>query len=118
MWTYATAALGSAAIFLGAFGAHGLASKVTPEKLANWRTAALYHLVHAVALLALVLYARATGRSITLPASLFTAGIVLFSGSIYVLVLGGPGKIFGPITPLGGLCMAAGWLSLIALAKS
>ncbi len=117
MWTYVVAALGSSAILLGAFGAHGLQGKDTPERLANWNTAATYHLAHAIALLALVLFAKATGRSITLPASLFTAGIVCFAGSIYLLVLTGQ-KWLGPITPLGGLAMAAGWVSLITLLKS
>ena len=117
MWTYVAAVMGSLAIFLGAFGAHGLRDKVTPERLANWHTAASYHLVHALAILALALFAKATGRSVTLPASLFSAGILFFSGSIYLLVLTGQ-KWLGPITPLGGLLMAAGWLSLIALARS
>lgn len=117
MWTYTAAALGSTAIFLGAFGAHGLADKVSPERLANWNTAATYHLAHAIALLALALFSKATGRSVMLPASLFTAGIVCFSGSIYLLVLTGQ-KWLGPITPLGGLAMAAGWIALIPLAKS
>ena len=117
MWTYIAAAFGSTAIFLCAFGAHGLASRVTPERLANWHTAATYHLLHAVALLALALYAKATGRSITLPATLFSVGIVCFSGSIYLLVLTGQ-KWLGPITPLGGLAMAIGWISLIAVARA
>jgi uncharacterized membrane protein YgdD (TMEM256/DUF423 family) len=116
MWTYLAAAFGSTAIFLGAFGAHGLASRVSAERLANWHTAATYHLLHAVALLALALFAKATGRSITLPASLFSAGIVCFSGSIYLLVLTGQ-KWLGPVTPLGGLAMAAGWISLLTLAR-
>ena len=116
MWIYVASAMGTTAIFLGAFGAHGLVDKVTPERLANWHTAANYHLMHALALLALALFAKATGRSITLPATLFSVGIVFFSGSIYLLVLTGQ-KWLGPITPLGGLLMAAGWISLIALAR-
>lgn len=108
--------MGSSAIFLGAFGAHGLKDQVTPERLANWNTAASYHLVHALAILALALFAKASGRAVGLPAALFSAGIVCFSGSIYLLVLTGQ-KWLGPVTPLGGLLMAAGWLSLIALAR-
>lgn len=117
MWTYVAAIMGSTAILVGAFGAHGLADKVSPERLANWHTAATYHLAHAIALLALALYAKSTGRPITLPAALFTVGIIGFSGSIYLLVLTGQ-KWLGPITPLGGLAMAAGWLSLISLARA
>ncbi len=116
MWTYIASIMGSTAILLGAFGAHGLKDKVSPERIANWNTAATYHLAHAIALLALALFAKASGRPITVPASLFTAGIICFSGSIYLLVLTGQ-KWLGPITPLGGLAMAAGWLSLITLAK-
>lgn len=116
MWTYIAAALGSSAIFLGAFGAHGLRSKVSPEQLANWQTAANYHLMHALAVLALALYANATGHSVRLPAVLFSVGIFFFSGSIYLLVLTGQ-KWLGPITPIGGLLMAAGWVSLVRLVK-
>ena len=115
MWTYVAAGMGASAIFLGAFGAHGMASRLTPERLANWHTAATYHLVHALALLALALFAKATGKSVTLPATLFSVGIVCFSGSLYLLLLTGQ-KWLGPITPLGGLAMAAGWISLITLA--
>ncbi len=117
MWTYVAATMGSTAILLGAFGAHGLVDRVSPERLANWHTAATYHLAHAIALLALALFAKATGRSVALPASLFTGGILCFSGSIYLLVLTGQ-KWLGPITPLGGLAMAAGWLALIPLARA
>jgi len=116
-WIVAAAVLGALAVALGAFGAHGLAARVSPEALASWRTAAQYHLAHAVALLALALYGSAAGRSVALPAALFAAGIVLFSGSIYLLVLGGP-RWLGPVTPLGGVALLAGWLSLVAVARS
>jgi len=116
MWTYVAAAMGSSAILLGAFGAHGLKGKYSAEQIAIWHTAANYHLAHALALLALALFAKATGRMVTMPASLLSAGIVLFSGSLYLLVLTGQ-KWLGPITPIGGLALAAGWISLIALAR-
>jgi uncharacterized membrane protein YgdD (TMEM256/DUF423 family) len=116
-WVVAAAVLGSAAVLLGAFGAHGLDGRLTAEALASWRTAVQYHLAHAVALLALALFARASGRSVALPAALFTVGTLLFSGSIYLLVLGGP-RWLGPVTPLGGLAFAGGWLALLALARS
>jgi uncharacterized membrane protein YgdD (TMEM256/DUF423 family) len=102
---------------LGAFGAHGLAGRVSAERLANWNTAATYHLIHALALLALALYGKATGKPIALPASLIAAGTVAFSGSIYLLVLTGQ-KWLGPITPLGGLAMTAGWIAIAWLARS
>lgn len=115
-WLAAAAALGLTRVALGAFGAHGLSSRLGPEGLASWGTAVDYHLLHAVAVMALGLFERATGRSVALPAGLFLAGVVLFSGSIYALVLGGP-RWLGPVTPLGGLGLLAGWLSLAGLAR-
>ena len=114
MWLSVTAILGALAVVCGAFGAHALKSRLTPELLTAWNTGVLYHLVHAVVLLGVVLYTQQQGRSANLPAVLFTAGIVLFSGSIYLLVLTGQ-KWLGPVTPLGGLLLIAGWLSLWTL---
>lgn len=85
--------------------------------LATWETAVLYHLVHALAVLAVALAHYATpnaSRALRLAAALWAAGIVLFSGSLYGLSLGGP-RVLGPITPLGGLALIAGWLSLLAV---
>jgi uncharacterized membrane protein YgdD (TMEM256/DUF423 family) len=111
------AVVGASGVALGAFGAHGLRSRLDEAALATWQTAVLYHLIHALALLALVLFARATGRSVTVPASLFGAGIVLFSGSLYLLALTGA-RWLGPVTPFGGLAFLAGWLSLLLLARA
>jgi len=115
-WLAVAAVLGVLSVAAGAFGAHGLRGSVTPERLAAWHTAAHYGLVHSAVLLALALYASATGRAIALPAALFAAGIVLFSGSIFGLVLWEV-RALGPITPLGGLCFLAGWISLLWLAR-
>jgi len=100
------------AVALGAFGAHGLKSRVSAEMLAVWQTAVLYHLVHAlglllVGLLALHLPVRAAGWTLLV-------GIVLFSGSLYLMVLTGI-RPLGMVTPLGGVAYLAGWL-LLALA--
>ncbi len=114
-WLALAAVLGSAAVVAGAFGAHGLQARVSPEQLRAWNTAAEYHLLHSVVLLALGLFQAATGRSVALPAALFTAGTVLFSGSIYLLVLTAQ-RWLGPVTPLGGLCLIAAWLCLLPLA--
>ena len=100
------------AVALGAFGAHGLKSRVSAEMLAVWQTAVLYHLVHAlglllVGLLTLHLPVRAGGWTLL-------AGIVLFSGSLYLMVLTGI-RPLGMVTPLGGVAFLAGWL-LLALA--
>ena len=97
------------AVALGAFGAHALKARLERTGMADvWNKAVLYHFVHALALLVLSLQAvgtRATGF-------LFVAGIVLFSGSLYALALTNV-RGLGAITPLGGLCFLAGWLSLL-----
>ncbi len=99
---------GFLAVALGAFGAHGLkATLETNGTLAVWQTAALYHLVHAVVLLVLA-QKTAVAR---VPFALFGAGIVIFSGSLYTLALTNV-KWLGAITPLGGVCLLAGWLAL------
>lgn len=106
---------GLSAVAAGAFGAHGLRARVAPEQVASWQTAAHYQLLHAAVLLALASLAD-TGRALGPAPWLFTAGMLLFSGSIYVLVLGGP-RWLGPVTPLGGLCLMAGWASLLWIAR-
>jgi uncharacterized membrane protein YgdD (TMEM256/DUF423 family) len=115
IWLLAASLLGALGVLLGAFGAHGLRDRLTPDQLASWSTAVHYHQLHSVALLALALWASSTAKSVQLPASLFAAGIVLFSGSIYGLLLTEQ-RWLGPVTPLGGLCFVAGWLSLSLLA--
>jgi uncharacterized membrane protein YgdD (TMEM256/DUF423 family) len=117
MWVTIAAISGTLAVVLGAFGAHGLRGRVSAEQAASWATASHYHLLHSVVLLVLALFALYTGRSIRLPASLFTAGITLFSGSIYLLVLTPQQRWLGPVTPLGGLCLIAGWTSLLWLLR-
>ncbi|KAI0384165.1 DUF423-domain-containing protein [Hypomontagnella monticulosa] len=101
-------ALGASAVGLGAFGAHGLKDIVKdPAKIANWDTAVLYHLVHSLALLL-----AAQNRN-PISGVLFTAGILLFSGSIYVLVLDPEHfRWMGPVTPIGGVCLILGWIML------
>lgn len=116
-WISVAALLGAAAVGLGAFGAHGLRERLEPSELATWQTAVHYHLLHAVALLAVALFGTATGRSLRAPAWLFAAGVLLFSGSLYALALGGP-HVLGPVTPLGGLCLIAGWISLAGAVRS
>lgn len=106
------AILGFLAVLLGALGAHALKpALVARGAVESWNIAVTYHLVHGVALLALGLApAHALGRP-GLVATAWTAGVVLFSGSIYGLALGGP-RWWGPITPLGGLALLAGWVLL------
>jgi uncharacterized membrane protein YgdD (TMEM256/DUF423 family) len=112
MWTTVAAISGTLAVIAGAFGAHALKARLSPEQLESWTTASQYHLLHSIVILALGLFAAQSGKSIKLPASLFATGIVLFSGSIYLLVLTKM-RWLGPITPIGGLLLILGWLSLI-----
>jgi uncharacterized membrane protein YgdD (TMEM256/DUF423 family) len=107
------ALLGAAGVALGAFGAHGLRSRLDAQQLAVWETAVKYHLIHAVALLTLGLSPHAP--QLRGAGWCFAAGIVLFSGSLYGLSLGGP-RLLGPVTPLGGLALIAGWVWLAKLA--
>ncbi len=103
------AALGVGA---GAFGAHALRGRLDAGALATFETAVRYHLIHAVAaVLAADRAERSPGPLAGRAASLFAAGILLFSGSLYALALGGP-RLLGAITPLGGLAFISGWLLL------
>ncbi|MDX1545902.1 MAG: DUF423 domain-containing protein [Rhodothermales bacterium] len=96
-------------VALGAFGAHGLAGRVTPERLETFRTGVLYHLVHALALLAVAWAAAQWGTwQVAWAGYLFAAGILIFSGSLYLLVLTDTPWL-GAVTPLGGLAFLAGW---------
>ena len=107
--TLAAGLLGFLGVALGAFGAHALKETLEARNaVTSWNTAVLYQLVHAVALLALVGWREALGGPNTKAAWCWIVGVVLFSGSIYVLALGGP-RFLGPITPLGGIAFLIGW---------
>lgn len=100
---------GLVSVVLGAFGAHGLKAKVTPERLDVWQTAAHYHLIHSVALLALCgLLAAYPSATLQRAGWAFIVGILIFSGSLYTLVLTDI-AVLGAITPLGGLAFMIGW---------
>jgi len=117
-WLFIGAVNGFLAVAAGAFAAHGLQTMVAERELAVFRTGADYHLVHALAIVASALAAReASAQRARWAAMLFAAGVVLFSGSLYVLALTGVDAAarFGPLvllTPLGGLCLLAGWAML------
>jgi len=102
---------GALAVLCGAFGAHLLRARLSPDLLTVWSTGAQYHLVHAVVLLALALADRAGTASLKLPYRLLAAGSFLFSGSLYALALSGF-RFFGAVTPLGGILLVAGWVSI------
>lgn len=102
------------AVMAGAFGAHGLRSMVSERGLEVFQTAVTYQVYHSLALIlcAMLVGFGCSHRLVRVAAGFFLAGIVLFSGSLYLLVLTDLTGI-GPITPLGGLCFMMGWLLVI-----
>jgi len=101
------AAWGALAVILGAFGAHALRERLSPEDLDLWRTAILYHALHALALILFGLFREMRGTRAG-PGLAFLAGSLVFSGTLYAIALGAP-RALGMITPLGGLSLIAGW---------
>jgi uncharacterized membrane protein YgdD (TMEM256/DUF423 family) len=106
----AAGALGFLGVALGAFGAHGLRDHLAPGMLEVYKTGVLYHLIHAVALLAVALGGGQLARPRAV-GTLWVAGVVIFSGSLYALAITGIG-VLGAITPIGGLLLMAGWVTL------
>ena len=105
----AGALLAGIAVAAGAFGAHGLEGRVTPNRLETFRTAVTYQMYHALALLVVGwAAAQGWGGAIEWAGYCFLAGTLVFSGSLYVLVLTDTGWL-GAITPLGGAAFLAGW---------
>ncbi|CEL93150.1 unnamed protein product [Vitrella brassicaformis CCMP3155] len=113
-WFYIGCGSAALSVCLGAFGAHGLRAKgISTEQLKIWETATHYHMSHSVGL---IIAAQTLGRNrFNWSAALFSAGIVLFSGSLYALVLSDQ-KWLGAVTPVGGLAFIGAW-GLLALAK-
>ncbi|OWR28051.1 hypothetical protein CDO73_19380 [Saccharibacillus sp. O23] len=103
-------------VALGAFGSHILGSRIGEDSLKTFQTGIQYHFIHALAMLIVAIAMGVWGESRRLAWAgwLFFVGILMFSGSLYLLSVTGL-KIFGPITPLGGLAFMAGWI-LLALA--
>jgi len=106
--TRIAAIFGFLGVALGAFGAHGLHDVLTRnETLEIWKTASLYHLVHAVVMLVVAGWQPLQRLAFWL----FAGGVTIFSGSLYVLAVTNV-KWLGALTPLGGLCLLAAWLAL------
>ena len=105
----------AAATILGAWAAHGLESLIDAGSLAIFRTGVEYHFYHALGLLGigLLIDRCGAGSGLVISGWLLIAGIVLFSGSLYVLAFG-VARFLGPVTPLGGVCFIIGWLVLAA----
>ena len=104
------AAMGLAAVALGAFGAHGLEGRMTAQALGWWDTATFYLLTHAVLVTAIGLVA--SERALRRAAAVMAAGAAVFAATLYAMALGAP-TVLGAVTPLGGLLMLAGWVGLL-----
>ncbi|PRQ07343.1 DUF423 domain-containing protein [Enhygromyxa salina] len=105
--------LGLLGVAAGAFGAHGLESRLSVEQLEWWQTAARYQQIHALALLAVGWGAGPWSRWRSGSALCFFVGVVVFAGTLYAMALGGP-RVLGAVTPIGGLALITGW-TLIAV---
>ena len=112
LWLLLSAFAGFTGVALGAFAAHGLKNRLSSEYLAVFQTGTHYQLIHALALFGVALLTLHTpGRLLQAAGGLFALGILLFSGSLYLLSLTGISKL-GMITPFGGLAFLAGWACL------
>lgn len=113
--------IGALAVVVGAFGAHALAPHMSEAQVQNFKTASMYHFVHAIVLLVLGFYNLShPHKVIKVSFGLMALGTLFFSGSLYLLstkqLIGGDIWAFlGPVTPIGGLLLIAGWLNLIRL---
>lgn len=112
LWIAVGAAYGFLAVALGAFGAHALKARLAADALAVWNTAVHYHLAHALALVLVGVLATARpSAALTAAGGAFAGGVLIFSGSLYVLALSGV-RAWGAVTPLGGVLFLAGWAAL------
>ncbi len=113
---FAGALMGGLGVAIGAFGAHGLRGRLSPDMLAIFETAVRYHMYHSLAILATAaLMPRIDGRATVIAGWSFVAGIVIFSGSLYALALTGVTTL-GAITPVGGMAFLIGWAALAVAA--
>lgn len=111
VWWALGCGVGFVSVAGGAFGAHGLRELVPPERLATWSTGADYAMAHAMALLAVgVARSQGAGRALDLAGGAFVGGVVLFTGSLWALVLLDL-PVLGAVTPLGGLLFLLGWVA-------
>jgi uncharacterized membrane protein YgdD (TMEM256/DUF423 family) len=109
LFALAGATLALLGVALGAFGAHGLRARVSPEDLAIFETGVRYQMYHALALFAVAwAVSRWPGSAVNAAGWMFMVGVLVFSGSLYMLVLTGP-RWLGAITPLGGVALILGW---------
>jgi uncharacterized membrane protein YgdD (TMEM256/DUF423 family) len=115
-WVMIGCISGFFAVALGAFGAHGLRDSLSERAMAIYQTAVHYHMIHALALIGLGLWAAQNSMMDTkLAGWAFTVGIIIFSGSLYALAVTDL-KFLGAITPIGGVCFLTGWIAFAFLA--
>lgn len=113
IWIIIGSALAALAVTIGAFGAHGLKSRVSADDLVIFETGVRYQMYHSLALILLGLIGvNFQSNIVQLPAILFLAGIIIFSGTLYLIPLTGL-RWFGAITPIGGTALILGWIVLI-----
>lgn len=106
------ALLGAVTIILGAFGAHSLQETLTTAQIKSFETGVKYQMYHVIVLLFVNTYSKFSIKQKTFMNYLFLAGIICFSGSIYVITFGIPAKLIWFITPFGGLLLILGWLKM------
>ena len=112
-WIIIGSVLAALAVSIGAFGAHGLKSKVSSEDLVIFETGVRYQMYHSLGLILIgILGFHYPSIIIQLPAILFLIGIIIFSGTLYLIPLTGL-RWFGAITPIGGTALIAGWVVLV-----
>jgi uncharacterized membrane protein YgdD (TMEM256/DUF423 family) len=107
---------GAVGVALGAFGAHGLAGVLADTtdgatRLGWWQTASQYHLVHAIAVALAGWRSGSDGRAAIVAGIAFGLGVLVFSGTLYAMALGAP-RVFGAVTPIGGIAFIVGWIAL------
>lgn len=113
-WIFTGAVFGFLGVLFGAFGSHVLSKVLSEKEMYTYQTATLYQFIHAIALILTGLWARrATPINVNIIGSCFTAGIVLFSYSLYAMAFGATHTL-GLLTPIGGLLLMLGWLSFAA----
>ena len=112
-WLAAGAILMALGVMLGAFGAHALQARLEPRQLASYQTGVLYQMLHAFGLMIVAIVGQVTGVTPRLrwSARLMAAGIVFFSGSIYLMTAGAP-RALGMVAPVGGMSFMAAWALL------
>jgi uncharacterized membrane protein YgdD (TMEM256/DUF423 family) len=114
---------GALAVAIGAFGAHGLKPLLTEYQLAIYEKGVHYQFYHTLALMAagMLMNGDSNTRYLRMSGWFFTAGILCFSGSLYLLacrdIMSVPVAVLGPVTPLGGVCFIAGWVFLLLSVK-